>query len=78
MANPRTGTAEAMVTLLRTAITAKGWSQAEFARRSGVTPKHVSDVFTGKAFPTLKLLDYWAFVLDSQWSIDLLEQSPHT
>lgn len=48
-------------------------SQAEFARRAGVSEKHVSRVLIKKATAPTATLDYWAFVLGMHWSVKLEE-----
>lgn len=46
-------------------------TQAELARRIGRTPKHVNQVFRGKA--GTGELDYWAFVLGLRFVVTLEE-----
>jgi transcriptional regulator with XRE-family HTH domain len=61
-----------MAVMVRAAIAADGLTQAEFARRVGVTEKHVSRFMTGASFVSMETLDYWAFVLGRHWTIDLV------
>jgi transcriptional regulator with XRE-family HTH domain len=62
-----------MAALLLARLEAIDMSQAEFARKAGVSPKHVNQVLTGKATAPLATLDYWAFVLGMKWSIRLVK-----
>jgi transcriptional regulator with XRE-family HTH domain len=66
-----------MARLLLDALTDAGMTQAEFARRVGVTEKHVSRVMTGKQFASMETLDYWAFVLGRRWHIELRSKERH-
>lgn len=64
---------EEMARLLRERLEAIDMSQAEFARKAGVSTKHVNTVLAGKASAPLATLDYWAFVLGMRWSIRLVK-----
>jgi predicted transcriptional regulator len=57
--------------LIRDILSARGLSQATFAKMIGRTEKHVSQVLTGKAGTAE--LDYWAFVLGYRFVIDMEE-----
>ena len=48
-------------------------TQAEFARKVGMSEKHVSKVLTGKASAPIATLDYWAFALGMRWSVRLVK-----
>lgn len=48
-----------------------GMTQVEFARRVGVTPKHVNKVFGGTSQAYMPTLDYWAFILGCRWQVEL-------
>jgi len=63
--------AEQMAVQIADALDADGMSQAEFARRTGVSVKHLNQVLTGKATARYAQLDYWAFVLDRRWTVHL-------
>jgi transcriptional regulator with XRE-family HTH domain len=63
-----------MARLLGEHLVSIGMSQAEFARRVGVSPKHLNQVLTGKATARMGALDYWAFVLGMQWTIGLVKR----
>lgn len=60
-----------MAQLIAEALEEDGVTQAEFARRVGVTQKHVSKVLTGQQFASMETLDYWAFVLGRRWSVEM-------
>lgn len=59
-----------------TAIAARlvelGWSQADLARELGLTQKHVSQIMTGKATGSPRLLDLIAWGLGCRWRVELL------
>lgn len=74
---PPTLTAERMARLLAEAIEQDGLTQAEFARRVGASTKHVNLVLNGKAHAYQATLDYWAFVLGREWTIELSEFGSH-
>ena len=58
-----------MAALLLAYMDAHDITQAELARRVGRTPKHVNQVFMGKA--GTGELDYWAFVLGARFVVTL-------
>jgi len=60
-----------MADQLAAALEVDGITQAEFARRTGVSPKHINQVLSGKATARHAQLDYWAFVLGREWHIEL-------
>lgn len=68
-------TAAVMGALIGQALAEDGLTQAEFARRVGVSTKHLNSVIRGRAVATAAQLDYWAFALGRRWSITL-EQRP--
>lgn len=49
-------------------------TQAEFARRAGVSQKHVSQVLNGVTTAQAATLDYWAYILDCRWEVKLVER----
>lgn len=57
--------------LIRDALAEDGISQAEFARRVGVSAKHLNAVVNGKGVARSGQLDYWAFILGREWHISL-------
>lgn len=65
--------AQQMAGQIADALEADGISQAEFARRTGVSAKHINQVLSGKATARHAQLDYWAFVLGRTWSVVLKE-----
>lgn len=67
-------TAQLMARQIAEKVEQMGMTQAEFARRVGVTPKHVNRVFSGNAGAYMATLDYWAFVLGCQWNVELVER----
>lgn len=50
-----------------------GVTQAELARRAGVSFKHVNQVLSGKAGAQVGQLDYWAFLLGKRWKVTLIK-----
>lgn len=62
-----------MAAALLARLEAIDMSQAEFARKAGVSAKHVNQVLLGKASAPLATLDYWAFVLGMRWSVRLVK-----
>jgi len=54
------------------ALKADGIRQAEFARRVGVSEKHLCKVVAGQAIASPGLLDLWAIALGRRWSIELV------
>jgi transcriptional regulator with XRE-family HTH domain len=54
---------------IREALTDQGLSQAEFARRVGVSQKHLCKVLGGSSNAQLATLDYWAFVLGFRFMV---------
>ncbi len=56
-------------TLIRQEMERQGVTQAEMARRTGRTPKHINQVFNGKAGTAE--LDYWAFVLGVRFVVQI-------
>lgn len=71
MSAPPTLTAARMAKMIAEAVEAAGLTQAEFARRAGVSTKHVNQVFGGHAHAYQATLDYWAFVLGKRWNVTL-------
>lgn len=65
---------DVMARQLAVHLSSIGMSQAEFARRVGVSPKHLNQVLLGKATARMGSLDYWAFVLEMRWQINLVPQ----
>jgi len=65
-------TQKAMAVLVSEALTKAGVTQAELARQSGVSEKHVSLVLTGQAGAQVGLLDYWAWLLDLRFDVKLV------
>ena len=63
--------AEQMASQIAEALEADGITQAEFARRTGVTAKHLNQVLRGKATARYAQLDYWAYVLGRSWAVSL-------
>lgn len=63
---------EAVGAAVRRALRKDGLSQAEFARRVGMSEKHVSLVLQGKAGATLETLDDWAEALGRRWFVSML------
>jgi transcriptional regulator with XRE-family HTH domain len=61
----------AMAEQFRVALKTSGVSQAVFARRVGVSTKHLNQVILGKATARMAALDYWAFVLGFRWSVTM-------
>lgn len=64
-------TAELMAQLIGAALGEDEMSQAEFARRAGVSTKHVNQVLRGKTTARMAQLDYWAFVLRRRFVVTL-------
>jgi transcriptional regulator with XRE-family HTH domain len=64
-------TIERMIDLLAKALADSGMTQAELARRSGMTEKHVSRTLTGHNTASTGTLDYWAFVLGLRFVVSL-------
>jgi transcriptional regulator with XRE-family HTH domain len=65
-------TVEEMARLVGEALAQDGLSQAEFCRRVGVSPKHLNQVLLGRATAYPATLDYWAFVLDRHFTVQLV------
>lgn len=63
--------AERMAGLLAAALAEDDMTQAEFARRAGVSTKHVNQVLNGRVTARHAQLDYWAFVLGRRFAITL-------
>lgn len=59
------------------ALAEDGISQADFCRRVGISPKHLSQVLNGKATARPASLDYWAHALDRRFVVGL-ERRPDT
>lgn len=66
----------AMATLIAEALDARGLTQAELARQSGASAKHVNLVLNGRAGAQLGQLDYWAFLLGLRFDVALVEIEP--
>lgn len=64
-------TAEVMARLIGEALAEDEMSQAEFARRAGVSTKHVNQVLRGHVTARHAQLDYWAFVLGRRFAVSL-------
>lgn len=64
-------TAEVMADLIAAALAEDGLSQAEFARRAGVSAKHVNQVVNRRVTARHAQLDYWAFVLGRRFVVSL-------
>jgi transcriptional regulator with XRE-family HTH domain len=62
---------QVMAQLLQTALADAGIPQAVFARRVGVSAKHLNQVLRGRATARMAALDYWAFTLGCTWEITL-------
>lgn len=56
---------------LRSRLDELGMSQAELARASGLTPKHINQIWQGKAFGSPAMLDFIAFALGCEWELTL-------
>lgn len=65
-------TQQFMGQLIADALAERDIAQAEFARRTGVSPKHLNQVVTGKATAAPGMLDYWAFLLGYEWKVQLV------
>lgn len=57
--------------LLLAALEEDGMTQADFARRVGVSQKHVSMFVKGHAGVNPETLDRWALALGRDWFVDL-------
>lgn len=66
----RRRTVDQMVTMLAAHMAENGITQAELSRLVGRTPKHINQVFMGKA--GTGELDYWAFVLGLRFVVTLV------
>lgn len=62
-------TADRQIALLAAYMRENGIAQAELARRTGRTAKHVNQVFRWRA--GTGELDYWAFVLGLRFEVTL-------
>jgi len=67
-------TQEAMAALISEALAKDGVTQAELARQSGVSEKHVSTVLSGQAGAQIGLLDYWAWLLGLRFDVKLVKR----
>lgn len=67
-------TQQRMARLIGEHLAEIGMSQAEFARRTGRTPKHVNQVLTGKSTAAMAQLDYWAFTLGLHFEVTLAKE----
>jgi transcriptional regulator with XRE-family HTH domain len=56
--------------LLRTALDDAGMRQADLARLTGLSPKHINQMVHGKSGATA-MYDYAAFVLGYRWAVTL-------
>lgn len=72
MTEPSTNAA--MGALIGEALDDDGVTQAEFARRLGVSTKHVCQVILGKATASPAQLDYWAWALGRRWTVALVRR----
>jgi transcriptional regulator with XRE-family HTH domain len=59
------------VALITSALEESGMTQAELARLTGHTPKHINRVLQGHNGASLEVLEYWAFVLGRHWTVAL-------
>lgn len=66
-------TQEAMANEISRVLEDLGVTQAELARRAGVTAKHVNLVLSGKAGAQIGQLDYWAYLLGKRWKVTLVK-----
>ena len=64
-----------MAHLLAERLEALDMTQAEFARRSGASTKHINQVLNGVATAQAGTLDYWAYILGCRWDVQLVERS---
>jgi transcriptional regulator with XRE-family HTH domain len=71
-------TIRAMGGLIGAALDEDGISQAEFARLTGCSAKHVNQVVNGNGTATTSMLDYWAYILGRQWTVNLTPTQPPT
>lgn len=62
-------TVQRMASLLAEWMVENDVTQAQLARLTGRTPKHINQVFSGKA--GTGELDYWAFVLGLTFNVTL-------
>ncbi len=60
-----------MAALIADVMASQGMTQAEFARRVGVSTKHLNQVLNGKAVARTQALDYWVFVLGYRFEVTL-------
>lgn len=60
-----------LLTEFKRVLANSGLSQAEFARRVGVSQKHLSLYLNGHAGVSLATLDYWTFTLGYEWHVEL-------
>jgi len=67
-------TQEAMAALISEALAKDGVTQAELARQSGVSEKHVSLVLSGQAGAQIGMLDYWAWLLGLRFDVKLVKR----
>jgi transcriptional regulator with XRE-family HTH domain len=70
-------TVHRMGELVGRALADSGVTQKVFAAQMGVTPKHVSQVTTGKVACSPTKLDEWAAALSRRWSVALLPVKPY-
>lgn len=56
------------------ALAMKGWTQADLARETGLTPKHINHMTQGKS-GSLAAYDFAAFALGCEWTVLLDEPS---
>ena len=66
-------TAPQVAALIQDALDEEGMSQADFCRLAGVSQKHLSAVFLGKAAAPMGTLDYWAFLLGREVRVRLVK-----
>lgn len=62
---------EQFVALITEAMEAEGITQAELARRTGHTTKHVNRVLLGHNGASLEVLEYWAWTLGRHFTLGM-------
>ncbi len=59
----------------RAAVEAEGISQAEIARMTGMSAKHVNQMVTGAASATVMTWEFAAYALGYRWHVSLEKDS---
>lgn len=67
----RTRLSEQLGQQLQRALDRAGMTQAELARAMGLSAKHVNQMVSGKS-GAWAMFDYAAFVLDCEWTVELV------